>query len=88
MPIRMRPYREPDRPVPRNNSWSEADGHRFALRSVGDLVEGIGLEGEGAGDEDAWHRRERGVVGEDGIVVMLAGEGDPVLGRAEFLLKG
>src|SRR5512140_1914596 len=59
----------------------ERDAHRLALRRLLDLEE-LRLR-EASGDEHARERLARVVVGHHGVVVRLAREGDPVLGRRE-----
>ena len=52
-----------------------------------DLEEVLLREPERPGEEHARHRLDRGVVGEDGVVVDLARDRDPVLRLRELLLQ-
>ena len=61
---------------------------RHGLRGLRLGVEELALgEAEGPGDEDVGERGDRGVVVEDGRVVVLAREADLVLRRRQLLLE-
>src|SRR4029079_3640622 len=64
----------------------EVQDRRLGRLGLG-VEELAGREAADAGDEVAGDRRDRGVVVEDGGVVVLAAERDLVLGRRQLLLE-
>src|ERR687889_695743 len=62
------------------------DGHGLPLGALGLEVLTLG-EAHGAGEDHGREALYLGVVGLDGVVVVLPGEGDLVLRRGELLLK-
>ena len=65
----------------------ERDAWCLPRRLFLELEELLLREAERAGEDDARHRLDRVVVGEDGVVVDLARDGDPVLRLAELGLE-